>query len=301
MKFITVLDSWGNIPAGQYYGNKIDYGHFDQCLETNSETTYCLVDMRNTKNSFDFQTSICVPSSCTATQVTEFLENLTKNSQINDVKFLGRIERCIPSTQRENGKFERISLIIGTIILLLVIISTLNHALNGATTKNYKTSFSLIRNFPKLIETNNYQQQQQHENNHLECLNGIRVLTLLWIVVMHNFFYLTDFVSSMYNKDDFVQQKSSPWFLFMLQAQLGADTFFIISGLCVSYNFMKARNKGLVYISFFIFLFFIVIVFQGTIQLETILLSSIHSINAYQNCSYGDLNFHIQCEIWASL
>uniref|UniRef100_T1J952 Nose resistant-to-fluoxetine protein N-terminal domain-containing protein n=1 Tax=Strigamia maritima TaxID=126957 RepID=T1J952_STRMM len=93
--------------------------------------------------------------------------------------------------------------------------------------------FSFYTNASKLFNT-------EPRDNSLMCINGIRVISMFWIIFGHS--YMMGALSA----DNIVvpfNWVSSFSFLFIVQAVFSVDTFFVLSGLLVTYLYMKEHEK----------------------------------------------------------
>ncbi|XP_074597341.1 nose resistant to fluoxetine protein 6-like isoform X2 [Brevipalpus obovatus] len=93
-------------------------------------------------------------------------------------------------------------------------------------------AFSIVRNTWSLFDTRNSTYQE------LKCLNGIRVLTISWIIVGHaaassNYQGFTDSFKALHIL-------TSPLIHGLLNASLTVESFFLISGILTSYVTLKS-------------------------------------------------------------
>ncbi|GFS14760.1 nose resistant to fluoxetine protein 6 [Elysia marginata] len=94
--------------------------------------------------------------------------------------------------------------------------------------------FSAKTNVPKLLET--------HSNGResLDCICGMRVLTISWIVAGHTILFTT---SRGANFISYVRDKApDPGIQLLVNSTYACDTFLVFSGLLVSYNVLKAME-----------------------------------------------------------
>ena len=77
----------------------------------------------------------------------------------------------------------------------------------------------------------------------LDCLHGIRVLSTVWVVMLHTWNFGTALV---HNPSNAMENTLDWWFQGVWNATVSVDTFFVMSGLLVSYNLLREleRNKG---------------------------------------------------------
>jgi len=76
----------------------------------------------------------------------------------------------------------------------------------------------------------------------LECLNGIRFLSIAWVILGHTYLFVSigagdNFASIL---GDWVKRFS---FAIVSNATFSVDSFFLLSGLLTSYLFMKEASK----------------------------------------------------------
>lgn len=93
--------------------------------------------------------------------------------------------------------------------------------------------FSAYTNGAKIFDV-------KHNKNEYACLHGIRLLNMNWIIMGHSFIILVFNSDNLLDALDFANKFYS---LIIIQATYSVDTFFLLSGLLLSYNFLK-RHKG---------------------------------------------------------
>lgn len=73
------------------------------------------------------------------------------------------------------------------------------------------------------------------------CLDGIRVLSFVWIVFYHTF--SACFTITNYNKDAMVDARFSWKYALITKGNLAVDSFLTMTGLLISHQFIQARLK----------------------------------------------------------
>ncbi|XP_072034489.1 O-acyltransferase like protein-like [Amphiura filiformis] len=96
--------------------------------------------------------------------------------------------------------------------------------------------FSVIHNFGKIFDISK-------QKGTLSALNGIRVISMFWIILGHTWQFL-----GTYRADNplymYTQLLPKFWAQTVLHAVFGVDTFFLLSGLLLAYLTLKALKKG---------------------------------------------------------
>lgn len=97
---------------------------------------------------------------------------------------------------------------------------------------------ALNRNLKKLMKIN-----ESNERN-IDCLNGIRVLSMFWVILGHIFFFPVTY-GGLFNYPDLVSWSKKFPFQIILNAYFSVDSFFFLSGLLVCYlTLLKLEKKN---------------------------------------------------------
>ncbi|XP_044737959.1 nose resistant to fluoxetine protein 6-like [Chrysoperla carnea] len=191
-----------------------------------------------------FRWSICVPSGCTAEDVKSHLNSyfqLPSNPILPGVKVYDVTEDDCHSLETapklDGGDWTVIGIFIG--IACFVLCSTIYDVYLYYTEKEpihkILIAFSWYSNFKSLIRINKNSDQ-------LPCLNGIRFLSILWIIHGHEF--LTFTYQELVNQIDlFHWIQKEPWSWFTMGSTVSVDTFFVLSGCLLMYGFLKSQAK----------------------------------------------------------
>ena len=96
-------------------------------------------------------------------------------------------------------------------------------------------AFSAKRNLPKIFNINDSSEGE------LSCLHGIRFLSMTWVILGHTFFFSLPYVDNPVWALNVIQNS---WTMEAVEQGLfSVDSFFFLSGLLVSYIFLKRRSS----------------------------------------------------------
>ncbi|KAJ6640801.1 Nose resistant to fluoxetine protein 6 [Pseudolycoriella hygida] len=244
---VKMYDSWGNVPSGILSGNVYDLGFFDQCFVTNvNNTQYCLVkivtssgnssaslqtikpEILRFKDSCEILVGTCYPSSCSPTLTSQLYE-----TYINEVtaKVIPSGLKCYSSSSYHGIDFTAMQIFticLFSLVAALLVSSTLVELFvdirkNNAILKVWK-SFSAYQNLQELCDT-----QANAGEVKFACLDGIRVVSIVWIVIGHTVFNTQR--SAVMNSLDVIAWNQSLWAdISWSTFNFAVDTFFVIGG-----------------------------------------------------------------------
>ncbi len=97
-------------------------------------------------------------------------------------------------------------------------------------------AFSLYKNLGTIFST-------KQTSAAITCLNGIRVLSILWVIVCHNFVWIFQFTGSDNTLDLFQNIVKRFSFQAISNGFFSVDSFFFLSGLLVSYLTLRQMKR----------------------------------------------------------
>ncbi|PSN39087.1 hypothetical protein C0J52_07351 [Blattella germanica] len=186
-------------------------------------------------NGVDLRLSYCIPSSCSAEEFqTMFNHNLSNVS--NKINITVRVpqEMCQTSEGKKLALEDWIAVGIIATIGMLAIMSTAYDLLKTESKTKILTAFSWYINGKKLLST-------ETSGETLQAIHGIRFLSICWVVMGHR--YSGFFSVPAINASSFLELIPNFWRIYLTNGTLAVDTFFYLSGLLVSYIFLKEMNK----------------------------------------------------------
>nr|CAD7426889.1 unnamed protein product [Timema monikensis] len=208
---VQMLDATSKLPSGLLFGNIKDLGNYDECLavrasseEENRENfrgQYCLVKLEGLAYfpSFaKFEWSVCLPSTCSADDLQWTLNNVLRNVDHLlglHVSAKANSNHCYVASPL---RLQTRDFAIGAVAILFFLFLGLASAYelfskwkqkNEMFTKEGSYSkiliaFSIPNNVKKLLSL-------EAPPGTITCIDGIRFLTILWVIFTHKIFCLT--------------------------------------------------------------------------------------------------------------
>lgn len=278
---IRMLDSSGRPPAGILDGTLSDLGSMDQCFavvnidESGKELfrgQHCAVNLRpylpvkprhvtfkskiidltnhsepdtvftdlSQKAPFFyrvmFRLGVCVPSTCSPEDV-----QLVFSEVLKDTFFNATVPYC---QQPEGWELDSVQVVILSllgIVLCLVLVGSITHRTIPVPSDENKEvlplrilrCFSVHRNYKRMVEDSS--------TRSLDVLDGIRVLSMLWIILVHTYAFQHD--RSMGRIMEIIDFARFISFGVIVNAWVSVDGFFLIGGVLVAYTTLKSLDR----------------------------------------------------------
>ncbi|GMT07714.1 hypothetical protein PENTCL1PPCAC_29888, partial [Pristionchus entomophagus] len=184
---------------------------------------------------------LCMPASCEKdTNIGRILSEAT-----NDTAHLCDIS-CVGPTAEPSSFFYLFNVVFISLIVIAVAASVLDYLamrngleneLKNKTAWKIVTSFSIIRNSSSLFAVGS-------KSDSINCLDAIRFITFTWVVNGHCDLFTAD------GDNGFQMLRAPEQFIndILLNAYASVDTFFLVSGLLVSYTFFKRVHSNPEYV-----------------------------------------------------
>ncbi|XP_072938825.1 uncharacterized protein [Epargyreus clarus] len=174
-----------------------------------------------------FRLAVCIPKPCTTHQA---IASLLFN--VSAVGFKFNEEFCRLPSDKPWVAADTVAVVVFSLIGLLTLLSTcydLNHTLilkrDPKTANMICTSFSLYTNTHRLLTF-------KSSKGTLECLDGIRVLAMMWVILGHTF-TMYNFTYNMVDVGSWMMGVDGLW---VTTAPISVDTFFMIAGVLLVYT-----------------------------------------------------------------
>ena len=284
---MKMLDAWGKPGAGILDGNVNFYGSYDECLAV-KEAKYCALSLINPSASYMIPVAmeaLCLPEECSISSLSydiDFLLYQLNSSYVavgycaNDEESLSPgaivmvivtawfgamivfgtlldfyrqtyarkrptlepIDRPIVNDQLQE-KREDTPLLNDSTIRVKKRFKPLK--VNSSLVLDIFLAFSLYKTIPTIFGTT-------QPPNAIRCINGIRVLSMFWVIMAHTHVWLFQFHAV--DNANTVVNELAPRFSYqvILNGFFSVDSFFFLSGLLVSYltlrQMERRRKKG---------------------------------------------------------
>ncbi|EDX14074.1 GD18369 [Drosophila simulans] len=257
---LKMIDSWGSFPSGLLYGTFYDLGNFDECLNINQEISssqtikgkYCfmavpLKDVLDTGieslEGMQIKIATCFPASCSATQVETFAGQLYQNKVNSSMSFNISIDEdgCQTSDPVPWDGLTIFTVVILSVLTLIVVSATL-YDYFLCTTQQKPALIKIISaraNSRALFRL----EVSSSNSNVIDCLHGIRCMSLIWVVFLHEHLYSLISPNINFTYALAVSWLEKPSSSFFVHGYFSVDTFLFIGGLLVSLTALRTMEK----------------------------------------------------------
>ncbi|XP_032589049.2 nose resistant to fluoxetine protein 6 isoform X3 [Drosophila mojavensis] len=254
---MKMIDSWGSLPSGILYLNLLDMGNYGECIKINKQVSsghsikgkYCLTEipilkMLGVPVNRNLKIGICFPSSCSAAHMDLFLSKVIQQViGSTSITSLVKEQKCRINEREPLDGIAILTIVLLSIFAALALLATLydyflvsDQAKFPALIKIFSiraTSRSLFRITPP-----------KSNPNVIECLHGMRCLSLIWVILGHE--YMLNAMGPNVNGLGFIYWAQRPFSQIIVHAEFAVDSFFFLSGMLVVMVALRAmeRSKG---------------------------------------------------------
>ncbi|XP_044729189.1 O-acyltransferase like protein-like [Chrysoperla carnea] len=236
------------LPPSILEGSVFNLGNYEECLsiENTVETIvgqYCIAQTSiifTANNKLPIFNGICVPHRCSAKDISKIIDFILKKSVLPTST---NVMLCSTNEMYNFRKSDWITISITSVIILWIFICTiLDVWMPHLTTNCYIfRAFSLYYNGSKLFKIST----STANSKTITCLNGMRVISILWIILDHRYVLTFMFpfnINNMETKKYLTSLQST----YVTGGTVSVDTFFIMSGFLLTLTFLKQidRLKG---------------------------------------------------------
>ena len=261
---IQAVDAFGKLGAGYLQGNTYALGSYDECFSLDN-TQYCLTDLVikfDGKNP-ELHYAICLPQTCSSDDIRQAINSTNEQLTLLNVTLQVGSISCETERRAPYNAGAIIMLLIWSLIGATMLGATAVHLLlktiekdknnkegaeaesSSIDSQNDKRStvakfvfvFSLYKAIPAMLST----KHQQEKSPAITSLHGLKVISLLWIILGHTHIWALFFSSNSSHVMNNVVTRFS--YQAILSSPFGFDSFFLLSGVLVAYVALQKMAK----------------------------------------------------------
>ncbi|KAK6620507.1 hypothetical protein RUM43_010798 [Polyplax serrata] len=239
---LKILDASSKLPSGVLTGHLTDYGHYDECLDTEGfmKTQHCFVNFHVDAGNITLpplKLAYCIPASCPVEFLQDAFQDLANNLNVTFLNVTVGEDDCSGKVSKTLTQNDYVGISIWGFFLGLAILSTICDAIcrmRNVETGSLFSSFSIRQNGARLLTT-------KTNSKHMAPIHGLRFLSICWVILGHRCFFTAS--PSLLNLTDLVEELTKLYVQLFVQGILAVDTFFLIGGLLNSYHLMDVLDK----------------------------------------------------------
>ncbi|KAH8241181.1 hypothetical protein KR032_001438 [Drosophila birchii] len=251
---LKMIDAWGSIPSGLLTGNMYALGNYDECLNINKDIfegvtikgKYCFLETTPSAilaRIYKIRTATCFPASCSAAHMNLFVTTVMQSVLGLSIPSttIGISDNSCQTSESEPWD----GLTIFTVVLLSLMggIVAVFTVYDYSLCKNQNQLPAVVKAFSaransralfRIVENNS-------NPNVIDCLHGIRCMTLFWVVFCHE--YSLKLLSPNLNLTHMVPWAELPYTSFVLHGHFSVDSFFFLGGLLVALISLRSMDN----------------------------------------------------------
>ncbi|XP_050668647.1 nose resistant to fluoxetine protein 6-like [Leptidea sinapis] len=184
----------------------------------------------------ELKLAICIPKVCTTHEAINSIINVTSYG------FVYEDDMCRLPNDKHWVAGDYVAIVLFSIIGFLILVSTSYDLYHLFYLKRSSDQMHLLRLFSAYTNMA-YLLRSSSKPGTLECLDGIRAIAIIWVILGHTFAVIPSVVANFFDMAEWVQKVQNIW---VTGADLTVDTFFMLSGLLVVYiSYVKFTPKSL--------------------------------------------------------
>ncbi|KAH8347528.1 hypothetical protein KR059_012044 [Drosophila kikkawai] len=257
---LKMIDSWGSIPSGFLTGNVYDLGNFDECLNIRKEVSlgrtirgkYCFLSVSPGKmlgldnsivGTLSVKTATCFPASCSAAHMNTFLGQLMKQF-LNSTILSSSMSIVESSCQTDEPEpWDGLTIFTVVILSLMAAIVAIFTLYDYFFCEDQDKLPPIVKVFSARANSRALFRVVENKSNPnvIDCLHGIRCLSLIWVVYCHQYTIYT--MGANLNIFHYLSWSESPYASFIVHGFFSVDSFFFLGGMLVSLIALRSMDK----------------------------------------------------------
>ncbi|XP_052863727.1 nose resistant to fluoxetine protein 6-like [Anopheles cruzii] len=251
---LTMFDSWGKHPAGVLFGNVFAFGNFDQCRRLVHQGALTMVRGQHCTLYVDLsqagipvpaplQYGVCIPDTCEPPLVADLTGAYFAANQMMVVNGPQLDMFCYRDEHRPFPAVTIVAIVLfsayGALLLLATVVELL-FIHHRQQVPGFVKRFSAYTNLGHVLRIT---PRAEGKDGVLECVNGIRALSMLWIIVNH----VHDSALGLPTFNSPVRQEYAESYFGVLFHRLGGkavDIFLMLSGMLVSMKMLRELERA---------------------------------------------------------
>ncbi|XP_035778080.1 nose resistant to fluoxetine protein 6-like isoform X1 [Anopheles albimanus] len=250
---LSMFDSWGKHPSGILFGNVFAFGNFDQCRRLAHQGALAMVRGQHCTLYVDLsrtgvpapaplQYGVCIPDTCEPLLVAQLTNAYFAANQMLVVNGQLLDNFCYRDTDESFPAVTIVAIVLFSIygaVLLLATIVEIFFIHREQDAPSYVKRFSAYTNLGHVFRI---VPRAKGKDGVLDCVNGIRALSMLWIIVNH--VHDTAYGIPTFNIP--VRQEYAESYFGVLFHRLGGkavDIFLMLSGMLVSMKMLRELER----------------------------------------------------------
>ncbi|KAL5273210.1 hypothetical protein ACFFRR_000150 [Megaselia abdita] len=182
----------------------------------------------------DLRLGLCFPRSCSPSTVNEILQEIIRSDET-------LVAKCTSNERIPFSAIDWVAIGVFTVFAIIVILSSIyDYRLRKSERSGVELfkAFSLFINFKVLCKMSG----NKRSPNVIYCLNGIRSLSIIWIVFGHCYMVVLLLPTNV-NSTDILDWLKTPFSMFLQSGTISVDSFFFLSGFLLSWVAFKELEK----------------------------------------------------------